>query len=244
MEKTRLDKHLALLLKSRAKAQDAIDEGRVTVNGKPAKKASMAVSDEDHIEIAEKEDDFVSRAGGKLKAAVDAYKIDLKDKTVLDIGASTGGFTQVCLNEGAKKVYALDVGHLQLADELANDPRVISMEGINARKLEADWFKDHPDFVCMDVSFIKASTILERVFEVIKPESLAVLIKPQFETQKSALNRQGVLKDRKLRKKILEQYKSYVLQFYEVVKIMDSPVIGRSGNQEAILYAAKRRRND
>ncbi|WP_304415563.1 SAM-dependent methyltransferase, partial [Faecalibaculum rodentium] len=132
----RLDRLLAETMGSRAKAQDAIRAGRIQVDGKPVSKPSLDVSDPEQVTILPAEADFVSRAGAKLKKAVDVCSIDLQGQTVLDIGASTGGFTDVCLQHGAAKVYAVDVGHLQLADKLDRDPRVVKMEGVNARDLQ------------------------------------------------------------------------------------------------------------
>ncbi|MBQ0065305.1 MAG: TlyA family RNA methyltransferase [Firmicutes bacterium] len=236
MSKVRLDKACSDLLKTRAKAQDAIKEGRVSVNGKVISKPSFLIEENDEIKIEEKEDDFVSRAGHKLKAAIDTFHISVENQTVLDIGASTGGFSDVCLRHGAKKVYALDVGHLQLAKELDEDSRIVKMEGYNAKELDPADF-DPLDFICMDVSFISCKTILERIFEVLPVAHLAILVKPQFECGPKALNKQGVLKDKKLQQKIVEDVKNYVFSKYKTVKVIPSPIVGRSGNQEYILYA-------
>ncbi|MDO4465872.1 MAG: TlyA family RNA methyltransferase [Bacillota bacterium] len=236
MSKIRLDVYCSDHLKTRAKAQDAIKEGRVTVNGKVITKPSFQIDESNEIQIAEKEDDFVSRAGHKLKAAIDTFQIKLAGQTVLDIGASTGGFSDVCLRQGAKKVYALDVGHLQLAKELDEDSRIVKMEGYNAKELNPDDFES-VDFICMDVSFISCKTILDRVFQVMPVSHLAILVKPQFECGPKALNKQGVLKDKKLQQKIVEDVKNFVFSKYKTVKVIPSPIVGRSGNQEFILYA-------
>lgn len=224
---------------SRAKAQDAIKNGRVSVNGKVIKKVSFAIDDEDQVEIKKDVDDYVSRAAYKLLAAIDCYSISLKDFVVLDIGASTGGFTDVCLRQDARKVYALDVGHLQLSRRLEKDNRVIKMEGRNARYLEKEWFDEAIDFICMDVSFIQAKTILDRVFEVLDVSSMVILIKPQFECGPSYLNKQGILKDKKIAKKIVENYRKYFSSHYSKVDIIESPIQGRGGNQEYVVYARK-----
>lgn len=235
---TRLDKYCSSLCESRTKAQDLIKKGNVKVNGVVIKKASTLLEPEDRVEIVQ-DDPYVSRAAYKLLGAVENYAINLKEKTVLDVGASTGGFTDVCLQHGAKKVYALDVGHLQLAKRLDQDSRVIKMEGRNARYMEADWFDTKIDFLCMDVSFIQAKTILDRVFEVLTIDSMVILIKPQFECGPSFLNKQGILKDKKLAKKIVDQYVQYLLVHYPKVDWMPSPIQGRQGNQEFVLYARK-----
>lgn len=136
----RLDQALSKMLQTRSRAQDAIREERVRVNGQLVTKNSFQVSETDHIEVIEKEDDFVSRAGAKLNGVLDDFGISLHERVVLDVGASTGGFTDVCLRRGASLVYALDVGHDQLHERLRSDPRCVNMEGRNARALRADWF--------------------------------------------------------------------------------------------------------
>ena len=130
----RLDQALSKMLQTRSRAQDAIREERVRVNGQLVTKNSFQVSETDHIEVIEKEDDFVSRAGAKLNGVLDDFGISLHERVVLDVGASTGGFTDVCLRRGASLVYALDVGHDQLHERLRSDPRCVNMEGRNARR--------------------------------------------------------------------------------------------------------------
>ncbi len=241
MAKIRLDKACLSFVATRSKAQDAIEEGRVLVNGKVITKSSFQVSEEDTIEVIPKENDYVSRAGNKLQAAFDAFDIHIEDEVVLDIGASTGGFTDVCLRHHAKKVYALDVGHLQLAKELDENDKVVKMEGMNARDIQANWFYDPIDFVCMDVSFISCKTVLTTVFKELPVEHLAFLIKPQFECGPSFLNKQGVLKDKKVQNRIVEEIKTFVFTQYQFVRVIPCPITGRSGNQEYMLYAKERR---
>ena len=241
MSKIRLDKACLSYISTRSKAQDAIVEGRVSVNGKVITKASYLINEDDSIEIQSKENDYVSRAGNKLQAAFDTFQFDISNQIVLDIGASTGGFTDVCLRHNAKKVYALDVGHLQLAKELDENEKVIKMEGMNARELEPEWFYDSIDFICMDVSFISCKTILARIFDTLTVKHLAVLIKPQFECGPALLNKQGVLKDKKVQKRIVDDVTQFVETKYKKVKVIPCPITGRSGNQEFILYACERR---
>ncbi|MBB5183697.1 TlyA family RNA methyltransferase [Catenisphaera adipataccumulans] len=237
MYKERLDIVCSRQLASRAKAQDAIQEGRVKVNGCTIKKNSFAVSEEDTIEIQPREKEFVSRGGYKLKIIFDRFSVSVDDQIVLDIGASTGGFTDVCLRHGARKVYALDVGHLQLDARLDQDPAVVKMEGRNARDIQPDWFEEPIDFICMDVSFISCRTILSHLFQVLPVPHLAVLIKPQVECGPAALNKHGVLKDKKLQMKIVNEIKREVLTKYRIVEVIPSPIEGRGGNQEFVLYA-------
>lgn len=225
---------------TRNKAADAIKAGRVFINRKAVEKASYNLKEEDEIEIRE-EKSYVSRSGAKLQAAFDTFGFSIEDQIVLDIGASTGGFSQVCLEQKAKKVYALDVGHLQLSDELKSNPKLVNMEGHNAREIKASWFDEPVDFVCCDVSFIPCRMVLEPAIQELKPEHLCVLIKPQFESRKSHLNKQGVLKDPKERKEIIEEIGHFLEGYYQSVKVMDSPLAGRKGNLEALAYASNRR---
>lgn len=238
----RLDKLLAKRFGSRTKAQDAIKAGRVQVAGKTVTKAGFEVEDPNHVTVQEADQEFVSRAGAKLKKAVDECGIDLQGQIVLDIGASTGGFTDVCLQEGARKVYALDVGHLQLDPGLDADPRVVKMEGFNARNLKREDLEDSPDFICMDVSFISARTVLEPVLQQIDANHLAVLVKPQFECGPQHLNKHGVLRNDKIRERIIQEMKTWLLQYFHHVRVVDEVLAGRSGNREAILYAWERRK--
>lgn len=241
MDKIRLDKACLSLTSTRAKAQDAIKEGKVKVNGKVIKKCSFLVDETDTIEMIHTEDEFVSRGAFKLKGCLDHFHVDISNQIVLDIGASTGGFTQVCLRYGASKVYALDVGHLQLAKELDENPSVIKMEGCNAREIEKSWFDEDIDFLCMDVSFISCKTILKHVFSVLDIPHIAILVKPQFECGPQALNKHGVLKNKKMALEIVEDVKSFIFQYYKNVDFMPSIIEGRSGNQEYMIYAKNRR---
>jgi 23S rRNA (cytidine1920-2'-O)/16S rRNA (cytidine1409-2'-O)-methyltransferase len=232
----RLDKYLLGQFETRTKAADAIKAGRVQVNGKVITKPGFSINENDQVEVEEKKE-YVSRAAYKLKAAFDAFQFSIEDKVCLDIGASTGGFSQICLEQKAKKVYALDVGHLQLAKVLEEDRRIVKMEGVNAREIKADMFAEPIDFICMDVSFISAKTILKPVLKELHPASIVFLIKPQFECGPQALNKNGVLKNEKIRTKIIEDMRAFAKQYFSQVRIIDSPLAGRSGNVEALLYA-------
>lgn len=241
MAKIRLDKKIADKFPTRSKAGDAIRNGNVIVEGKVQKKPGFLVEEDAVIEILNQENEFVSRAAGKLLGAFEEFDFHIENENVLDIGASTGGFTQVCLQKGARKVYALDVGHLQLAKELDEDPRVVKMEDTNARYITKDMFEDPIDFICMDTSFISAKTILDPVLKELDPKHLAVLIKPQFECGPQFLNKNGILRNEKVRERILQDYLAYFKKSYPYVRWMDSKVAGRKGNQEFVLYASKER---
>ncbi|WP_296240173.1 TlyA family RNA methyltransferase [uncultured Faecalicoccus sp.] len=240
MTKNRLDILLADEVSSRAKAQDLIKEGKVKVNGKTIRKPSTLVDPEDQIEVDLK-DTYVSRGAYKLKACLEENQVRLDHQIVLDVGASTGGFTQVCLEWNASKVYSLDVGHFQLDPILEADHRVIKMEGRNGRYIEPRWFEDSIDFLCMDVSFISCKTILKPVLDQMEIRHCAILIKPQFECGPQYLNAKGVLKNKKIQEAILTDIQHFMFQYYEKIQITECPIKGRSGNQEFMLYADKRR---
>lgn len=237
----RLDQKLADPLGSRTRAADAIKSGRVTVNSKVITRPAYEIEEGDVVEVAAVDHDYVSRAGGKLLAAYDAFDLSTQNETVLDIGASTGGFTQCALEHGASKVYALDVGHPQLAPSLEADPRVVKMEGVNAKTISKDWFHPPIDFVCMDVSFISAISILEPLFTQFVPKHMVILVKPQFECGPKALNKKGVIRHPKYEKEALEKVKAFLGQYYQNLQAIPSPVVGRKGNQEYVIYASKRR---
>lgn len=240
----RLDQYCTKEAGSRTKAQDDIKAGLVQVNGKVVTKPGFVLKETDQVQYEKDPGALVSRAGFKLAGAIEKFNIPLENQVVLDIGASTGGFTQCCLNHGARKVYALDVGHLQLDDLLKNDPRVVMMEGHNAREMKKDWFDEPFDFVCMDVSFISALTILESLMQVQVPPHIAVLVKPQFELGPSALNKNGIVKNPKAALKAVDKVKDWLSAYYPHIQFMPAALTGRGGNQEYVIYAWKGDRND
>lgn len=225
-------------IKTRTLAQDYIKEGCILINGKVTKKPSYDVKEGDVIEVLERTYSFASRGGIKLYEAIQAFSVDLNDKVVLDVGASTGGFSDVCLQLGAKHVYALDVGHDQLAQHLKEDKRISNMEGINAKYLESSMFELLINFICMDVSFISIKQILESVCSVAtRPFVCVLLIKPQFEVGKAHLNKQGIVKDKKVHKKLLKEYIDFFASLdLHVNDVCKSSVTGRGGNQEYLVY--------
>lgn len=237
----RLDKGLVTvgLCDTRSRAQDAIKAGLVKVNGAAITKSSYAVHLEtDQITMDSPEQSFASRAGWKLNGALDRFQIDLQDRIVMDVGASTGGFTDVCLQRHAKRVYALDVGHDQLLERLKKDPRVVNREGVNCRYLDASMFEERPDFACIDVSFISIKQILPSVLNVLgAKQEMVVLIKPQFEAGKAALNKHGVIRDVKYHRQVL----SDMIQFVEaqglfIHHLANSSITGRDGNREFVMH--------
>ena len=195
---------------TRSKAQDAIKAQRVSVNQHIITKNSFQVKDEDDVQVASSQLSFVSRAGFKLYDVIEDFQLNLKDRICMDVGASTGGFSDVCLREGAKLVYALDVGSDQLDPALRNDPRIINMEHTNCRYLTKDMFDQIPTFACMDVSFISIKLILPAIKEVMDDVELVALVKPQFEAGKEHIGKHGIVKDKKIHVQVLKDMISYV----------------------------------
>lgn len=226
--------------KTRQKAKFAIEEGQVYLNDKQEKKAGKLVLEEDKIEIKGENLPFVSRGGLKLEKAISSFKIELRNKTCLDIGASTGGFTDCMLQHQAKKVYCIDVGHDQLEERLRKNPKVVNYEGLNIKQANKDSFEPM-DFITADVSFIPIEQVLPKIYELLKIKGKAViLIKPQFEAGRSALNKKGVVKDKKIHKQVLLNVIESANQVgFKILNLEYSPIKGPAGNIEFLLYIEK-----
>ncbi len=223
---------------SRQKAKELIENGNVTINNTVVKKPSLEVSNEDILKIEQSDIlKYVGRGGLKLERALTAFGIKPEGLVCLDIGASTGGFTDCLLQKGAKKVYALDVGSSQLAESLKADSRVICMENTDIRQAELE----PVDFICMDVSFISLTKVLYKVKELLKAEGEAViLIKPQFEAGRQYLNKKGIVKDNKIHKKVLRAVLDHTAELQlNAEGIIPSPIKGGDGNREYLLYITK-----
>ena len=186
---------------------------------------------------------YVGRGALKLEAALDHFNIDVHNKTALDIGASTGGFTDCMLQRGAKKVYAVDVGHGQLDWKLRNDPRVIVLEKINARSLSLEHIPELVDLCVIDVSFISLRLVLPNAFDLLSPPGVILaLIKPQFELQRSDVGKGGIVRDPGLHRKAQDKIVAFVTQLGHVVTgIVPSAITGADGNQE--FFACMRKRS-
>lgn len=230
--KERADKVLAdkKLVASRSQAKSLIEKGDVIVNGKVLLKASELIDETSIIEINAPL--YVGRGAFKLDKALEEFKIVVKDKILLDVGASTGGFTEVLLLQGAQKVYAIDVGHDQLAQKLREDSRVINLEGTNIRELSE--LPDLADGAVMDLSFISITKVLDAVKNLLKPNSfLIALIKPQFEAGVERLPKDGVVKDQNIREQILNEVLEFATKSgWKIEKTILSPIEGKSGNTE------------
>jgi 23S rRNA (cytidine1920-2'-O)/16S rRNA (cytidine1409-2'-O)-methyltransferase len=206
-KKERIDKLLVDqgLVSTRARAQAMIIAGHILVNDVPITKPGEKILETSSIRLREAELKYVSRGALKLKAAMDTFHLSVAGQAALDIGASTGGFSEVLLEYGARKVFAIDVGTNQLAWKIRNDPRVVSRENCNARYLEPKNFDEVPSFFVMDVSFISIRLILPTVRKLLMPESpCVVLFKPQFELGREWVGEGGVVKDQEQAKRVLQ----------------------------------------
>ncbi|WP_297207450.1 TlyA family RNA methyltransferase [uncultured Brachyspira sp.] len=236
----RLDEYIHLngYTESRSKAQDIILAGCVFVNGVKVTSKAHKVKESDSIDVVQNRK-YVSRAGDKLDKAFSCFNISVENKVCLDIGASTGGFTDCLLYHGAKKVYALDVGHNQLVYKLRNDSRVVSIEDFNAKDIKREMFNNEiPNVIVSDVSFISVSKIAPIIYkELYDLEFWVSLIKPQFEAEKGEVSKGGIIKDDTLRDKILNNAVSKILNcgFKEVNRTV-SPIKGSKGNIEYLSH--------
>ena len=236
MRKVRLDVALTTqgLAASRQKAQAVIMSGLVFVDGKRVDKCGAQVAENAVIEVRGKTLPYVSRGGLKLEKAMQCFPLNLKGVTAMDCGASTGGFTDCMLQNGAVKVYAVDVGYGQLDWKLRQDPRVVCMERTNARYLTAEQIPEARDFVSVDVSFISLGLILPALRPLLAERAdLVCLIKPQFEAGKGKVGKKGVVRDPKVHLEVLEQFLRHAAESALTVKgITYSPIKGPEGNIE------------
>lgn len=223
------------LCASRSLAQRLIDEGKLLLpDGTPIRKPGQQLDEATRLTLASPPQ-YVSRGAGKLLAAIEAFQPELTDVIALDLGASTGGFTDVLLQHGAAKVYAVDVGHNQLHEKLRNDPRVVSLEGVNARDLTSSLIPDPIDILVADVSFISLTKVLPPCASFLKPGAWAiVLVKPQFEAGRQDIGSGGVVRDEAVRQRCLNDIILFAQSdlHWRLVGSLPSPVLGPNGNQE------------
>lgn len=224
------------IAKSRTVAQNLIAEGKISLNGKTALKASLDVSESDRIELCGELPKYVGRGGLKLEKAIGAFGLKLQGLVCVDAGASTGGFTDCMLQNGAARVYAVDVGHSQLDEKLRGDQRVVSLENLDIRRA-VEVIPEKADFFSADLSFISLKLALPAMKELLSEKGTAVvLIKPQFEAGKRFLGKNGVIKDRKLQEKIAAEIKDFAQSLgFRVRGLVDSPVLGGDGNREFLM---------
>lgn len=229
------------LYPTRSRARDAIRRGTITVDGLAATKPAQPVGEDTVIVVADQAQAYVSRAALKLKHALDRFMLSPRGLDCLDIGASTGGFSEVLLEQGARHVTAVDVGHGQFAPALAHDPRVTLWEGLNARDLELRHLKAPPQFIVCDVSFISLKLALLRALDLAAPGAkLVALVKPQFEAGRAALGRDGVVKDESARRRVCDDIATWLMaRHWSVIGLLPSPLEGGSGNKEFLIAAEK-----
>ncbi len=237
--KSRLDRLLVDrgLVESREKAQALIMAGEVLVGGQKVTKSGHSVDTDAAIEVLARPL-YVSRGGLKLAEALRHFAIDPAGKVCMDIGSSTGGFTDALLQGGAARVHAVDVGAGQLAWSLRTDPRVVLHEGINARELQFEEIGEAADLITCDVSFISVTLILPAAVRVLQPGGqMVILIKPQFEAGKGQVGKGGIVREPALHQAACDRVAQAVRQFGFETKIIDSPILGAEGNKEFLLYA-------
>ena len=242
--KIRLDQLLVDrgLVESKSRAQALIMAGLVYTGEKRLDKPGQPVPEDLQVDLRGQDHPWVSRGGLKLAKAIESFPIDPEGKVAIDVGASTGGFTDVLIQNGAAKVYAVDVGQGQLAWKLRQDPRVVVLEKTNARHLTAEQIPEPVDLVVCDASFIGLETVLPAALSLTKPQAwLAALIKPQFEVGKGRVGKGGVVREPELHKEVCDRIEAWVgaLPGWTVRGIVESPIKGPEGNIEFLIAAEK-----
>jgi 23S rRNA (cytidine1920-2'-O)/16S rRNA (cytidine1409-2'-O)-methyltransferase len=239
MKRERIDRLLVErgLAPSRTRAQALVMAGLVLVGDQRVEKSSETFATDAQVRVRGADDPasrYVGRGGLKLEAALDAFKLDVKDFVCLDVGASTGGFTDCLLQRGARRVVAVDVGHNQIDYRLRSDRRVEVREGVNARHLAPTDFNERFDLAVMDVSFISATKVLPAVASLIKETGrLIVLVKPQFEVGKGEVGKGGIVRDAAQHARVIEEVNHAARKLgLKVRGVIDSPILGAEGNKE------------
>ena len=243
MTRTRLDRALEErgLMPSRARARDAILRGTVTVNGQPAQKPNQQVGETDRLEVSDPAASYVSRAALKLIAGLDSGAISPQGLACLDVGSSTGGFTQVLIERGAARVFAVDVGHAQMVEPLRSDPRVVLIEDFNARDLGPTEVPAPVDLLVCDISFVSVEKVLRAPLDLCRQGARAVILfKPQFEVGRDHVGKGGIVTD----DNAIAAAKNHILAFFEgqgwrLRTEAPSPIAGGDGNRETVLVLEK-----
>ncbi len=242
--KRRLDAYLVEegLISGRDLAKSIIMEGKVYVNNQKADKPGLQIGEKDTVELRGAQPRYVSRGGLKLEKAMQSFPIDLNGKTAMDIGASTGGFTDCMLQNGAAKVFAVDVGYGQLAWKLRTDERVVNMERTNIRGVTPDDIGTELDFASIDVAFISLELVLPVAKTLLREGgTLVALIKPQFEAGREKVGKKGVVRDAAVHREVIEKIVNFTQNNgFEVLGLDFSPIRGPEGNIEYLMYAASR----
>jgi 23S rRNA (cytidine1920-2'-O)/16S rRNA (cytidine1409-2'-O)-methyltransferase len=224
-------------VKSRSRAQALIMAGKVLVNDVPIDKPGAMIADDANIIVKQDDNPFVSRGGLKLEKALTSIPVSVKGLTCLDIGASTGGFTDCLLQNGAKKVYAVDVGYGQFDWSLRQDNRVVVIERTNIRHMPYEVLNEKVDVIVADTSFISLKVVIPSAEKFMKNDTLILaLIKPQFEAGKGNIGKGGVVKDPEIRKNVIKDITAFFLERgYRVNQVVPSPILGPKGNEEYII---------
>jgi 23S rRNA (cytidine1920-2'-O)/16S rRNA (cytidine1409-2'-O)-methyltransferase len=243
MTKERLDKVLVQrgLVSSRERARSMILAGQVVVDDHRVDKVGAQISTLADIRLKGDDIPYVSRGGLKLEKALNEFSVDVTGRIALDVGASTGGFTDCLLQHGSKKVYAVDVGYGQLAWKLREDPRVINLERCNIRHLDSALLAEIPDLAVVDASFISLSKILLPTLDLLSEQGeVLALIKPQFEVGRNQVGKGGIVKDRDLQEAVVQNVCDLAVQLNcHVLGVIESPILGQKGNREFLIYLKK-----
>ena len=246
--KIRLDKLLQErgVVPSRERAQSLILAGKILVDGQKIEKSGASVNADAEIRLLGEDLKYVSRGGLKLEHALAHWKINVAGKVCIDVGASTGGFTDCLLQHGAARVIAVDTGHGQIAFQFRNDPRVRLLEKTNARYLTQEQLGETADLIVMDVSFISATLVLPAVIAAAFPQEpdrrsgreLVILVKPQFEAGREKVGKGGIVRDPEVQQQAVEKVRSVVQSLGAVsTDVIESPILGAEGNREFLLHA-------
>ena len=243
LKKERIDKLLVDrgLVASRERARALILAGAVLVAEQVVDKAGAQISRDAEIRLKGEDIPYVSRGGLKLAKGLDAFALDVRERIAIDVGASTGGFTDCLLQRGARKVYAVDVGYGQLAWSLRTDPRVVNLERTNIRNLQGEDLPDTPDLAVIDASFISLSIVLPATLALLRPAAIIVaLIKPQFEVGKGAVGKGGVVRDAEQHDQVVIKIRTLAERLgCHVVGVTESPILGPKGNKEFLICLQK-----
>ncbi len=248
LHKIRLDRLLVerMLAGSRERAQALIFAGQVLVNGQKIDKAGALVPRDAEIRILGEVLPYVSRGGLKLEKALREFHVSVEGKTALDVGASTGGFTDCLLQHGCTKVYAVDVGYGQLAWKLRQDPRVVVIERTNIRELDPSFVPEPVNIAVVDVSFISLDKVIPPVLKFLKPAAeIIALVKPQFEVGREQVGKGGIVRDDAVRNAAVKRVEDFTRKLgLEVKGVIPSPITGQDGNVEFLIYAVRRKSRD
>ena len=248
MRKERFDKLLVEkgVVQSRERARALIMAGKVAIGGQRVDKPGIQVNIDAPLKLQDRDSPYVSRGGEKMEGALKVFRIDPKGTVVMDVGASTGGFTDCILQKGAQKVYAVDVGYGQLAWRLQKDPRVVNLERRNIRYLQREEVSEEMDLILIDTSFISIEKFLSHLLAFLKKGGVILsLIKPQFEVGKGEVGKGGVVRDKALHERVVERLSNFSRGLgLKVLGVTESPLLGPKGNKEFFIYLKKENEED